>query len=693
MTGDACEGNLAGSEAPTKNMASVARGLSGMLFLLFGCSLGFPVEKQAFQDAPAISGGNVSTSTTAFFRITVVDEASSRGIPCVRVSTTNAAEFWTDNAGVVAFFEPDLMNRDVYFDAETHGYSRRKNAYGAAGVTVRTTPGGRITIPMHRDSIAQRLYRFTGAGQFRESQLLGDPIPGVAEPDFPPVMGQDGGDAVAWGGKIYWFWGDTLIPRFPLGVFKSVAAISEFPEHGGLSPDGGINLRYLRTSNGDLRPMVNLPGAVYWYSVPRTATDSSGKEHLLTDYCQVEGYLNATERGMLEYDETSGFLERRCVFPKDSAVPFNRNEGTPFRFRKRDREYFLYPSPYPAVRCPADFESQTDFSVREAFTCLRDGSRFDGSAEQLDRDSKGSLVWKWRRNTSPIAEAEMNKLTESGAMRPEERWYAVTDVDSGKPVKSHNGSINYNPWRKRWVCLRLESAGASPVGEVWYLEGDTPLGPWIYARKIATHAWRGHAYAFYGVGQLPMFDREGGRVIYFKGSFSAEFGDGNPIPRHNYNNFMYGLNLDDPRLALPVPIYCEETTASRRFGPKDAVNPSGEHTRIAWFAPDRPFPGSVPVMQATDGAGGSDRLVVGTAGVSVEAKAAFHAVAADAAITTGSGAELTVPLYEIAETSSGRTSYATTAAISNGNSETSRIVCRVWPNPILFNPHRVESAR
>jgi hypothetical protein len=44
-------------------------------------------------------------------------------------------------------------------------------------------------------------------------------------------------------------------------------------------------------------------------------------------------------------------------------------------------------------------------------------------------------------------------------------------------------------------------------------------------------------------------DAEGGRVIYFEGTYSLEF-SGNPLApaRYDYNQIMYRLDLGDQRL-------------------------------------------------------------------------------------------------------------------------------------------------
>ena len=100
--------------------------------------------------------------------------------------------------------------------------------------------------------------------------------------------------------------------------------------------------------------------------------------------------------------------------------------------------------------------------------------------------------------------------------------------------------------------IAVEAMGSSLLGEVWYAEADTPLGPWVYARKVVTH----DDYSFYNPKHHAMFDQEGGRIIYFEGTYTTTFsGSKDPTPRYDYNQIMYQLDLSDPRLALPVPIY------------------------------------------------------------------------------------------------------------------------------------------
>jgi hypothetical protein len=91
--------------------------------------------------------------------------------------------------------------------------------------------------------------------------------------------------------------------------------------------------------------------------------------------------------------------------------------------------------------------------------------------------------------------------------------------------------------------IALQGWGSSMVGEVWYAEADAPEGPWSRARKIVTH----DDYSFYNVRHHPYFDD--GRYLYFEGTYTAMFSGAKVrTPRYDYNQIMYRLDLDDPRL-------------------------------------------------------------------------------------------------------------------------------------------------
>ena len=78
---------------------------------------------------------------------------------------------------------------------------------------------------LKRTNIAERIARTTGQGLYRDSELLGLPH---ALPNLNPagVMGQDSVQATPYRGKIFWLWGDTNVPQYPLGNFRTTCALS-----------------------------------------------------------------------------------------------------------------------------------------------------------------------------------------------------------------------------------------------------------------------------------------------------------------------------------------------------------------------------------------------------------------------------------------------------------------------------------
>ena len=110
----------------------------------------------------------------------------------------------------------------------------------------------------------------------------------------------------------------------------------------------------------------------------------------------------------------------------------------------------------------------------------------------------------------------------------------------------HRGSIAWNAFRKRWITVFTQIGGKhSALGEIWYAEADSPLGPWVSAVKILTH----DNYTFYNPRIQTDLTPENASFILFEGTYTAEFADHAPrTPRYNYNQILYRLDLDDPKL-------------------------------------------------------------------------------------------------------------------------------------------------
>src|SRR6266487_4551446 len=107
-------------------------------------------------------------ATNDYFKIAVVDEQTGRGVPLVELRTVNNISLWTDSNGISAFDEPGLMDQEVYFHVKSHGYEYPQDGFGNRGVKLKPTRGGTCQIRIKRLNIAERLYRVTGAGIYRD---------------------------------------------------------------------------------------------------------------------------------------------------------------------------------------------------------------------------------------------------------------------------------------------------------------------------------------------------------------------------------------------------------------------------------------------------------------------------------------------------------------------------------------------
>jgi hypothetical protein len=601
-----------------------------------------------------------------FFQISVVDEQTGRGVPLVELRTVNELRFWTDSNGVVAFHEPGLMDQAVFFHVKSHGYEYPRDGFGYRGTALKIVPGGRATLRLKRLNIAERLYRVTGGGIYADSVLLGLPV-SLRRPVLNgQVFGSDSVVNAVYRGKVFWFWGDTNRPSYPLGNFHVPGATSLLPAHGGLDPASGVDLEYFLDERGFARPTAPLPGrGPTWISGLVVLDEGKKKERLFTSYAKIRPPMETYERGLAEFDDTAKVFRKVVSF--DLACPLYP-KGHPFHHTVNGVDYIYYAHPFPLTRVRANAEQLQRPSSYEGFTCLVEGSRLEDG--RIDREG-GRARYAWKRNTPPVGPQEQMKLIQRGKIRSDEVLLSLCDVETGRPVIAHGGSVYWNEWRRRWVLVTVEVGGTSFLGEVWYAEADTPLGPWTYARKVATH----DRYSFYNPKQHPFFDREGGRVIFFEGTYTHTFsGNSDPTPRYDYNQVMYRLDLADPRLALPVAIYSLLSPGQTSCFGTIADLPARQPLQPAFFALDRPGKGTVPVY-ALEGKGGSRGLT--RVSSSPVARVLFHALPAD----HKPNQPLLAPLYELIHEDGRRTCTTDPNWSGEGFRRAERPFCLVWSNP------------
>ena len=617
------------------------------------------------------------------FEIQIVDSQTGRGVPMVELKTVNQILYHTDSHGIVAFDEPGLMDGRVFFGITSHGYEFAKDRFGYSGTTLMVVPGGSAKLKIKRINVAQRLYRITGGGIYRDTLLLGRPTPTERPLLNGLVLGCDSVINAIYRGKMHWFWGDTNRPRYPLGNFKVSGATSLLPDLGGLDPNVGVDLEYYVDKDGFAKQMAPLKAkGPTWLSGLVVLGDEASDQRMMAHYVNIRGGENSfevTERGLVEFDDRAGEFKEVAQFPALKLFP---SGGQTFLRTVDGVKYVYYCDPYPLVRVVADVEHLTKLETYQAFTCLEPGSRLNH--ERFDRAPDGSLRWAWKTNTDPVRPMEQAKLVKSGNIPKAEAVLALCDVDTGKPIVGHRGSVYWNAYRGRWVMIFCETFGTSMLGEIWYAEADRPVGPWIWARKIVTH----DKYSFYNPKQHPTFDRDGGRTIFFEGTYTTTF-SGNPVktPRYDYNQIMYKLSLDDGRLNLPVA-FGERSGSSlpSQFCRLKELDASAPERQIAFWALERGGPDTVGVFEDQTESG-AKRLRAGAIQPDDDVAPLFFALPPD----LDRAPESTVRLYEFRH-ADGRLAYATedNARLPAGFQRSREPICLVWRHPLRRSLYLVD---
>lgn len=480
------------------------------------------------------------------FAIRVVDQQSGRGVPLVELRTTPDQIYLSDSNGYVAIDDPVLESQDVFFHVKSHGYELARDLFGFRGRRLKVEAGREATIEITRLNVAERLYRITGAGIYRDTVRLGKPAP-IDHPLLnAQVCGQDTVMAVVNDDKIYWFWGDTDRLSYPLGHFNTSGATSLLPKAGGLTPDRGINLRYFVDESGFSRPMFPREnGTLIWVHGVFTLADKNGRDRIVAHYSRRKSLSEQLSHGIAVFDEEANLFQPTTEFSAD-ALLYPR--GQAFRARDQDHlrsEYVYFTSPYATVRVPARWDAVHDATQYEAFTPLSASSQ-DVELQNLERDSDGKLNFGWKQNTAIVTPRQLADWVANGELEANDNWFRTTDVESGDPIQLHRGSIRWNEHRQRWIMIANQiDGGPSYLGEVWYVESRRPEGPFLKARRIVTH----DAYSFYNVTHHDFLDQEGGHLIYFEGTYTKTFSKTKQAtPWYDYNQVMYRLDLSDSRL-------------------------------------------------------------------------------------------------------------------------------------------------
>ncbi len=437
--------------------------------------------------------GVTVVSATEPCQIRVIDSETGWPVPLVQLETNHHVRRVTDNAGLIAFDLPELMGVETWFHVRGHGYTVATDRFGMTGVRRTPRPGAQLTVEVERRLPGKRLGRLTGGGLFAQQQRLDGGRPAAES----GILGCDSVQTAVHQGKLFWGWGDTTLPQYPLGRFHMIGATTPLQPLQSWKPPIQVRYDYVCDPAGIPRNVAELPGeGPTWLSGYLSLPDADGRHRLVASYAKIQPPLQVDETGLCVWNEREErFEKQQMLWQRDAAEssPPARPRGHPVVWTDRHgKRWALFGDPFPALRCPATYEAWSDPS-------------------------------QWQ------------------LLEPQTE---VRSRDGTRDVTPHRGSIAWNAYRDKWVTIFTEQGGeASYLGEIWYAESDSPNGPWQDAIHVVTH----DGYSFYNPLIHPGWTPGGSPILLFEGTYTKTFSrSATATPRYDYNQILYRLDLDQP---------------------------------------------------------------------------------------------------------------------------------------------------
>ncbi len=425
-------------------------------------------------------------------RIHIIDKETNWPVPLVELRTTHNVRFVSDNAGNIAFDLSELMGIETWFFVEGHGYQVPEDGFGYRGVKLTPVPGKTLTVTVNRQLSGKRLGRLTGGGLFAESQKLG------LKTDWKDqgILGCDSVQTAVHNGQLYWAWGDTTVPGYPLGIFDMLGATTSQQPLKSFEPPLRLRYDYFKNQAEKPRAICDMPGdGPTWMSGFVSLPDYTSTKRLVGTYVKIKPPLEAYESGQCLWSEEHNTFEKHQVLWKktpDSPQQPLCPDGHPTLWKdEAGKQWVLFGDPFPRLKCEATFEAWSNPDAWQQLTPQR----------------------------------------------------VVISQSENKQIVPHRGSIAWNNYREKWVAIFTQLNGSSSVlGEIWYAEADAPTGPWANAVKVVTH----HNYTFYNPRIHPEFTPADSPILLFEGTYTKEFANhAMATPWYDYNQILYRIDLDD----------------------------------------------------------------------------------------------------------------------------------------------------
>ncbi len=487
------------------------------------------------------------------FQIQFLDSINLKPVPLVKLELGNKQTFFSDNDGNVSIDNPDFYGCRLKFNINGSGYIYpEKDFWGDTAIYPTVQKGKKLTVKLDRKCLAQRVFRITGAGKYKDSILLGLTPTNIVETDGQ-IFGQDSLVAAPFTDKLYCFWGDTIgYSNFNFSASGGVIDLKNNPD-----PEKKLKISYFCSEDGFAKKMVDtgLRGFTWIEYVLPVYNEEYGKKILLAKYVHHQSLEVAVESGFAIFSTKEN---RFKIFKREKSSKVHKCAHPFPGFLKNKKGYFLQPWEF----VEDNFASVIKEREHWFLTCLDEVSKkisgksisIEGKNYVVRRTAEGKASFFWKKGGIPVDPVLQNKLLEVKVLNKSDLWYCPKVFGGEDIINNFNGSIFWSTFKNRWAAI---FQGNQP-GEIFYSESDNVSGPWRVAIKVAEHPF----YNLYNPITHPWFEKNGGREIFFEGTLTNYFsGNQVPYPGIDYNQVMYKLDLGDiPIEAFPAKDFERKST-------------------------------------------------------------------------------------------------------------------------------------
>ena len=446
-----------------------------------------------------------------YFGVRVVDSSSGRGIPAARVSVLHWLDQWSDSLGYVAFQEPALATpTQLFVTVESDNYDK-------LAVSLNASLGRSLSLQLRRQLPAERLYRVTGPGIFRDAVLLGAKLPpaaaAVAASDSDlshGIAGQDAMISAQFRDKIVLSFGDTRSASDGAGQTMTSNALAPTQAFSRERILDGLPLSYSLSPSGETRPSLPLhvsERSVCEFGMPfaRKGTNDSSVEI---------GALSATSRGLFVV-----FTKR----PRGNMGPSWADCTTCcWGIARYDIDTRVY---RPQVLFPLKSPMFGRVTASQSLVTTEDG------VERIYFTVQKPIV-----RVAVSAIANLSAFEEVAVASP------FTDQDINRAAVTHVASAG--------LFVMIAEGREPRMGDILAATAKSLAGPWSSLCRIASSNLTHNA--LYNPSIHTTINGSSGAEIIWSATLSDGYTtnsvhkqDGLTVPRYNYEVIMHRVRLDD----------------------------------------------------------------------------------------------------------------------------------------------------